>query len=265
MDGREHRISTIDTCIENKWLVPLDGGALVKVDAAPLAPQAESLPEAPYDYDSGSLAQMGIFVGKGLTREQVEARLPYRSKEARERAGKPASADQKHVWETDWLNHPNGEKTCSVCGIEDVSSTFFRADFKMGNGKQLHHYRDHLGRVHSSFIELSCPAFSGINGNESLEMKERARRERAGTAEVAAYVQVLADRVALLEAENALLREANVGVMRQMIEEQVNARLLGTTAGSVLDPMEATPPAGVKNVVEVYHPDETPGPHSRPR
>jgi hypothetical protein len=185
---------------------------------------------------------MGIMVEAGLTREQVEARLPYLSKEARERAGKPVPPNQPHVWDTSWLNNPDGGMTCTVCGIEKLPR-FFRADYKLGNGKQLHHYRDHLGHVHSTFLELSCPAFSGVNGDESLEMKERARRERGNVAEMAEYVRTLAARVAALEAENVRLREEreiiDVEVIRdvvaRMVEEQVSARLLGTTAGSVLD------------------------------
>lgn len=283
VDGRAFVVPTTDAIIQQGWLVPADVAPTALAPAAPtsltvLTPAgalvADSAPpekaEEPYDYDPVSLAQMGIHVERGLTREQVEARLPYMSKEARERAGKPASPDQKHVWATDWLNHPNGEKTCTVCGIQDVSATHFRADYKMGNGKQLYHYRDHLGRVHSSFIELSCPAFSGINGNESLEGKERARRDRAAIGEITEYVKVLAERVATLEAENAQLREASLArevidvevvrdLVAKLVEEQVSARLLGTTAGSVLDPFAAEVEAElVEDAVEVL-PDEPTG------
>lgn len=116
-----------------------------------------------------------------------------------------------HKWSSDWLNHQNGEQTCSVCGVTLLAEgAVVRADMIPGGNHRIYNYIDCLGRPLSSMMELSCPTFAGVGSNGasvSVEAKEIARLARVESAKAEQKLSALDARVVQLEAANAALQQ----------------------------------------------------------
>lgn len=110
--------------------------------------------------------------------------------------GSEKSNLKSHVWESDPWNHPNGEKTCKVCGCTILSGVI-----EPGFGRQKRfHYRDASNNTISTFKEMSCPLWIGDPAATATETKQ-------GLRETNIEVQQLNEKVQQLQAENLSMRE----------------------------------------------------------
>jgi len=124
---------------------------------------------------------------------------------------------KKHVWESDWLNHPYGDKTCKVCGVTWAGGGpnsrhtgniwTDRVQLKADGSKQnMYIYRDAHSKEITSFTELSCPIWVGDANSAAATAKEGVRTVKRAVKGVEHRVDSMEDRMTLLERENAALR-----------------------------------------------------------
>lgn len=141
-----------------------------------------------------------------------------------------------HVWESDWLNHPNGGQTCKVCGCSMLDpGAVVRADYKIINGRREYVYRDVLGKTVRSFVELSCPVFVGDPASAAMEAKENARQ--ANTA-----IKTIEARIVQLEQENTTLRASLESLILGLLAEEnpPKDRIIQLIAPKALPPTDET-------------------------
>lgn len=109
---------------------------------------------------------------------------------------------KEHVWESDWLNNPDGSRVCRVCGVTEVTNAVIRVD-RVG---MPFHYRDAHGVAFSSMVEIPCPAYVGDTAGAVAEAKMRVRDVTHRVTGVEDRVESVEDRLARLEVENEDLR-----------------------------------------------------------
>lgn len=188
INGVEHRISTIDLIINNKWLVPVYEETAITI-AAPQLP--------------------AVVIEKPVEKTEPLVRIPFASKEAKEADGVRPVANKPHVWSGggvgDWLNSEDGP-VCKVCGVTKLTN-LIRADRTRGDGKQQHLYRDATGNLLTSLEELSCPTYIGDPGSAAALAKEHVRRVRGRVDEIDGKLETVDDRLTRLEEDNEFLRQ----------------------------------------------------------
>jgi outer membrane murein-binding lipoprotein Lpp len=89
-----------------------------------------------------------------------------------------------------------------------------------GKKSRLYHYRDASGKVISSLVPLSCPAYIGDVNGAVGEAKQRIRNVTGRVGTVESKVESMDARVARLEAENEALK-AQVSANRMEVVEFV--------------------------------------------
>lgn len=245
VNKQDHRIPTLDAIIEKGWLVPLVApvgtnlmvglpqtpavveGATMMVADAPIV----RTPRKPQEPNYASPAKEG---------EELDTRgnhTPFGSPEARAASGKRPMPDQKHIWDTGWLNHPNGERTCKVCGVTEETNTT-RADRVRGNGSPTINYRDMHGKAIVSFEELSCPVYLGDANSTAAMTKDQVRKVRGRVDDVEDVLDTVGERLAQLEADNEFFRGRLLSqpvLDAQMVAEAlliIASRGVGTEGGN---------------------------------
>ena len=262
VDGREHRISTMDAIIENKWLVPLSDVAgtvltvapptlpVVLAPPPPLAPKVEGNP------------------------------IPFASKEAARAAGVRPGANEQHVWIA--ADYGSADLLCRVCGVTWEKS-LIRADRTQGNGKQQFHYRDAHNQLITSFEELACPTYLGDPGSAAAIAKDQVRKVRGRVDTVEEHLGTVDDRLNRLQADNDFFRqrllempvlnaEMVADALAILAERQTQAPQLAEQLRTMLllppPPLveaELLRPEAEPVMVEMYHPGGTGDPDSRGR
>ena len=240
--GQDHRISTLDAVIQKGWLVPLQppvqspvgtslavglSQSLAAVVGASEAVVFESMPapKAPRKPQEPNHASPAI---PGQDLDTHGNTTPFGSPEAARASGKRPMPDQKHVWDTGWLNHPNGEKTCKVCGVTEEVGTI-RADRVRGNGGKTINYRDMHGNAINAFEELSCPVYLGDAGSAAAYAKDQVRKVRGRVDDVEDQMDAVGERLAQLEADNEFFR--NRLLSQPVLDAQMVAEALLIIAG----------------------------------
>lgn len=218
VDGKDHRISTMDAVIQNKWLVPVGAPpveehaltvmgvnlpAVVDVAVEPVkTPRKPQEPNhAPPAREDQALDTRGEKIG-------------YASPAARAASGKRPAPSQQHVWgggsttaAPDWLN-ADGGRVCRVCGVTELRpGDLIRADRKRGDGSQQIHYRDAHGNQITSFEELSCPTYLGDPGSAAAIAKDQVRKVRGRVDDVEDQLETVDERLAQLESDNGFFRQ----------------------------------------------------------
>jgi len=118
---------------------------------------------------------------------------------------------KEHNWDSGnrnapaWLNGGiTGEKTCSVCGVTQITS-LIQAD----RAGMEYVYRDAWGNTIKSMEPLNnCPVFIGDPNGAILDGRTKIRGLTGEMHEVKYDVEGLSERMSRLERENAALREA---------------------------------------------------------
>jgi hypothetical protein len=266
VDGRDFRISTMDTIIATKWLVPLDVGATAIVVSAPALPAVPSVepPMVPPPPKVELTAQ--------------GERIPFASKEAARVSGIRPGANEQHVWIA--ADFGSNDLLCRVCGVTWERS-LIRVDRTMGNGKQQFHYRDAHHQPITSFEELSCPLYLGDANSASAYAKDQVRKVRGRVDTVEVHLGTVDERLNQLQADNDFLRQRILDMPRLDAEMVADALvLLATRQGTAPQLTEQlrtlllpAPPLVEPDIidrereavlVEVFHPDGTGDPDSRP-
>lgn len=223
VDGREHRLSTMDAIIGNRWLVPLDevaGSALVVSAPTPLAvPSPEPVAPPP----------------KGELNKQGE-RIPWASPQAKGASGTRPAANQKHVWNSgssnspDWLNASDG-RTCVICGVTELrAGQLILVDRKRADGSQQIHYVDAHGQKIVALEELSCPTYIGDPGSAAAYAKDQVRKVRGRVDTMEEHLGTVDDRLNQLQADNDFFRQRLLEAPRldsTMVVEALKTLLMG--------------------------------------
>lgn len=272
VDGHEHRISTMDTIIGNKWLVPLDSEATAIVVSAPSLPTASSV-------------ESSTPPPKELVDRQGE-RIPWASPQAKGANGTRPAANQKHVWDSGnpnapgWLNNTEG-RTCVICGVTELwPGKLILADRKRADGSQQIHYVDAHGQKIVALEELSCPTYLGDPGSAAAYAKDQVRKVRGRVDTVEEHLGTVDERINQLQADNDFFRQRLLEMPRLNAEMVADALvILATRQGTAPQLTEQlkmlllpAPPLVEPDLiererepvlVEVFHPDGTSDPDSQ--
>lgn len=273
VDGRDFRISTMDTIIANKWLVPRDevAGTAITV-SAPALPALPVEPSIPLPPPKGELNQQG-------------ERIPWASAQAKAANGTRPAANQKHVWDSGnpnspgWLNNTEG-RTCVICGVTELwPSKLIRADRARADGSQQIHYVDAHGQAITALEELSCPTYLGDPGSAAAYAKDQVRKVRGRVDTVEEHLGTVDERLNQLQADNEFFRQRILETPRLNAEMVADAlvilatrqgqtpqlaeqlRILLLPAPTLAD--EVLVPEGEKVMVELFHSDDG-DPDNRP-
>lgn len=116
-----------------------------------------------------------------------------------------------------WLNGGDGHSSgngqvCGVCGVELVSSGGLTGSIQADQPGMPYMYRDAGGLLISSWVPLPCPIFIGNKpgniGGAIMDGRVKIRGLSGEMHEVKWKVEGIEERIARLERENAILREA---------------------------------------------------------
>lgn len=216
VDGKDHRISTMDAVIQNKWLVPV-GAPPVEEHAltvmgvnlpavVDVAPEPVKTPRKPQEPNHASPAK------EDQALDKRGEKIVYASPAARAASGKRPAPSQQHVWggggsnAPDWLNNLDGGRTCRVCGVTERVD-LIRADRKRADGSQQIHYTDAHGNNIVSFEELACPTYLGDPGSAAAYAKDQVRKVRGRVDDVEDQLETVDERLARLESDNDFFRQ----------------------------------------------------------
>jgi hypothetical protein len=291
VDGRDHRISTMDAIIGNKWLVLDEESTAISVPehAPPARVAPPELPVVPLP-ELPPLPRVDPPRAPKVQELDIRGeRIPWASDAARAANGVRPKANQKHVWGDGtagapaWLNGgEKGERTCVVCGVTERTLDM-RVDRKRADGSQQIHYTDAHGNKIVALEELGCPTYVGDPSSAAAYAKDQVRKVRGQVDDVVAYLGTVDARLAQLEADNDFLRQRLID--RPVLTAEVVAEallLLAERSGQapqlservrallpdaldlgddVLRPLIEAEPV----MAEVYHPEGTPDPAGRER
>jgi hypothetical protein len=166
--------------------------------------------------------------------------------------------NKKHVWESELLG--NGEKTCARCGVTMHNPLSVNVSKKSLS----YTYTDAYGVQISSLKELPCPLFVGDVGGGIANNTYRTRTLRKDLNDVGSEVDVLKERMRLLEERNLMLEEF---LREKLGPEAREIQVIDVDPGEVAatpqisEEMDLEPPT--ENHPELVEVTERPDPASR--
>ena len=129
-----------------------------------------------------------------------------------------AKSNKPHQWETGasaWLNSPNGEMCCTVCGVT-LLKNHVNADHPTSDpglpgvtGSSVQTYRDIKGNVFTSIKPLGCPTFMFNAGSAAMENRGHIRDTNEKVEVVEGQVETVEVRVETVEGRLSALEEEN--------------------------------------------------------